>query len=242
MNYTWSHAFDELSDTFSSSGNQFNLGYTNAFLPSVDYSNAQFDNRHRIALAAIYNIPFARGLHGFAKRALDGWELAPVLTARTGAPYTIYDLTNDQLHRHARGRDPGDPGERQPNRYGRRERVRHLRLQHDQVSELPQPEIGLGRFWTVAGRFHGPRLFPHAGHLESRPGDVQVTRITERVTLQLRLEAYNLFNHSNLYVNWGSAYVVGGAGNITASYGNLPNTDPQQYENRNIQLGAKLIF
>ena len=34
-------------------------------------------------------------MHGAAKKCLDGWEFAPLLTARTGAPYTIYDLTND---------------------------------------------------------------------------------------------------------------------------------------------------
>jgi hypothetical protein len=30
----------------------------------VDYGNADFDNRHRIALSAIYEIPFARHMHG----------------------------------------------------------------------------------------------------------------------------------------------------------------------------------
>ena len=94
MNYTWSHAMDELSDTFSSSGNQFNLGYTDAFNPMVDYGPAQFDNRHRIAVSGIWDVPFTRSLHGAAKSILDGWELAPIFTARTGAPYTIYDLNN----------------------------------------------------------------------------------------------------------------------------------------------------
>jgi hypothetical protein len=73
-------------------------------------------------------------------------------------------------------------------------------------------------------------------------GVYKSVRFNERMSLQLRLEAYNLFNHSNLYVNIGSAYTVGGSGNITASYGLLPNTSPQLYENRNIQLGAKFVF
>jgi hypothetical protein len=43
-----------LSDTFSTSVNQFNLGYTDFTHPMVDYGNSQFDNRHRIAISAFY--------------------------------------------------------------------------------------------------------------------------------------------------------------------------------------------
>jgi hypothetical protein len=45
-------------------------------------------------------------------------------------------------------------------------------------------------------------------------------------------------------VNQGSAYIAGGAGNITASYGTPTNAliDGAVQENRNIQLAAKLIF
>ena len=63
-------------------------------------------------------------------------------------------------------------------------------------------------------------------------------------SLQLRLEAFNFINHSNLYVNEGSAYIIGGSGTITASYG-TPNTQllsGAAQENRNIQLAVKLIF
>ena len=62
--------------------------------------------------------------------------------------------------------------------------------------------------------------------------------------LQLRLEAYNALNHSNLYVNTISAYTIGGAGFITDSYGTPPNglLNGLVQENRNVQLGAKFIF
>ncbi len=63
----------------------------------IDYGPANFDNRHRIAVSGIWEVPFARNLHGPAKAILDGWELAPILTARTGAPYSIYDFTNDEF-------------------------------------------------------------------------------------------------------------------------------------------------
>jgi hypothetical protein len=64
------------------------------------------------------------------------------------------------------------------------------------------------------------------------------------MSLQLRLEAYNAFNHSNLYVNTGSAYTFGQSGVVTASYGTPPVAPLSGVleENRNIQLGAKFIF
>ena len=63
----------------------------------VDYGNSYFDNRHRIAISAIYAIPFGRNSEGLAGAVFGGWELAPVFTVRTGAPYTIYDETDDNF-------------------------------------------------------------------------------------------------------------------------------------------------
>lgn len=235
MNYTWSHANDELSDTFSSSGNQFNLGYTNAFSPMVDYGSAQFDNRHRIALSAVYDVPFARNLHGFAKKALDGWELAPVLTARTGAPYTIYDITNDN-YIYTRvaatqaipinGNLTGRPSEG-ANSFGIFD-FGKIAVDESYLN----PITGSADFGPWPSDFSGRDVFRSPGTWNLDLGAYKNTRITEHATLQLRLEAYNAFNHANFVVNTGSAYIAGGSGLITGSYEG----------NRNIQIGAKIIF
>jgi hypothetical protein len=61
----------------------------------------------------------------------------------------------------------------------------------------------------------------------------------ERVSLQLRGEAYNLFNHSNLYVDGTSAEVSGGT--IIAKRGSTGGGAAFD-ERRNVQLGIKLNF
>jgi hypothetical protein len=235
FNYTWSHTFDELSDTFSSSGNQFNLGYTNAFQPMNDYSSAQFDNRHRVALTAVYDVPFARGMHGVAKKVLDGWEFAPLLTARTGAPYTIYDLTNDNYIATrvaadqvipVNGNLPGRPLEA-ANSYGIFD-FSKIAVDENYLN----PITGSADFGPWPGNFTGRDYFHTPGTWNLNLGVYKNTKITERATLQLRLEAYNAFNHANFAVNTGSAYIVAGTGLVTGSYTG----------NRNIQLGAKIIF
>jgi outer membrane receptor protein involved in Fe transport len=242
MNYTWSHALDDLSDTFSSSYNQFNLGYTDFVHPMVDYGNSESDNRHRIALSAIWAIPYAHGMKGPAKYLLDGWEFAPVFTARTGAPYNIYDLTNtNYIYTRVaanqvipvNGNEYVNAG---PNTYD------ILDFSKIAVSEYVNPTTGDSDFGPFPANMTGRDYFHTPGAYTLDVGAYKSMRFTERMSLQLRLEAYNVFNHSNEYVNIGSAYTVGGQGNITASYGTIPNTTPQLYENRNIQLGAKFIF
>ncbi len=236
MNYTWSHAIDELSDTFSSSGNQFNLGYTDPFHPMIDYGNAEFDNRHRIAIGAVYNIPFARGMHGFAKRALDGWELAPIFTARTGAPYSIYDLTNTYGSFYTRvianqaipvnGNLSGRPSEG-TNSFGIFD-FSQINVNESYVNAV----TGDSDFGPWPSGMTGRDVFHAPGTFDIDLGIYKNTRITERASLQLRLEAYNAINHANFGVNTGSAYMYNDSGLITGSYSG----------SRNIQIGAKIIF
>ncbi len=57
MNCTSSHSLDDFSDTFSSSFDQFDLGYTDLVQPMVDYGNSEFDNRHRVTFGAITRLP-----------------------------------------------------------------------------------------------------------------------------------------------------------------------------------------
>jgi hypothetical protein len=242
LNYTWSHSMDDLSDTFSSSYNQFNLGYTDFTHPMVDYGNSEFDNRHRIAVSAIWAVPFAHGLKGPAKAFLDGWEFAPVFTARTGAPYTIYDLTNTNYIYTRVAANQVIPVNGNESVNAGPNSVDIMDFSKIAVSEYKNPMTGDSDFGPFPANMTGRDYFHTPGVFNLDLGVYKGVKLTERMSLQLRLEAYNGLNHSNEYVNIGSAYTIGGSGFITTSRGILPNTTPTLYENRNIQLGAKLIF
>jgi outer membrane receptor protein involved in Fe transport len=246
LNYTWSHALTDLSSTFSASEtpNGFNLGYTDLVNPMVDYGNAYFDNRHRIAISAIYAIPYAHGLKGPAKYLLDGWEFAPVFTARTGPPYTIYDITDDNFIYTRVAANELIPANGTEFQSGGTNSFNIFNFSKIPVSEYINPKTGDSDFGPFPANMTGSNYFHTPGIYNLDVGIYKSIRFTERMSLQLRLEAYNVFNHSNLYVNQGSAYIAGGAGNITASYGTPTNAliDGAVQENRNIQLAAKLIF
>jgi hypothetical protein len=77
-------------------------------------------------------------------------------------------------------------------------------------------------------------------------------RITETVRLQMRGEFYNLFNHSNLYVQTGGSFNNGGAADVSAGTdagyiipakrGSTPTTTGSLGERRFVQLGLRLTF
>ena len=239
MNYTWSHAIDELSDTFSASTNQFNLGYTDSFNPRLDYGDAEFDNRHRVVLSMVYAVPFFRHTSGIAKYLLDGWQFAPIFSARTGAPYSIYDLTNAEnvyprlMYPGALGLTSNVPRSLTgPNTY----QVFNI----TGATTYANPITLNSDFGPYPSDMTGRDIFRLPGTWNLDAGLYKETKISERVNLQLRLEAYNVFNHANFGVNISSAYIYGGSGVITGGYGLLPGGT--YGDNRNVQLGLKIIF
>jgi hypothetical protein len=94
FNYTWSHSIDNLSSSFSETPQTENLGLLDPLQPALDKGSADFDARHRIALSAVWQLPYAKRTRGFAKQVLDGWEVDPIVTARTGNPFTVFDSSS----------------------------------------------------------------------------------------------------------------------------------------------------
>ncbi len=229
-NYTYSHAIDDLSDTFSSSGNQFNLGYTDFQHPNIDKGSAEFDNRHRIAVSAIYDMPFFRHTHGVVKSIADGWELAPVFTARTGAPYSIYDLTNTNYIYTRVLLDQAMPAATRIANGA--DSYTNYNFANIATNSYMNPLTGDSDFGPFPANMTGRDAFKTPGTWNLDLGMYKNVKFGETRFLQLRLEAYNAVNHANYSINTGSAYVVGGAGNITGLYNGY----------RNVQLGAKFVF
>ena len=229
-NYTYSHSIDDLSNTFSSSGNQANLGYTEFQDPSFDKGSSQFDNRHRVAVAAIWNIPFAKNTHGLTRSVLDGWELAPVFTARTGAPYSIYDLTHYNggvvtrvvLDQAAPASTRIATGADQYTTYN---------FANIATDEYVNPIYGDSDFGPFPSNMTGRDAFKAPGTWNLDLGMYKSIKFTEGKMLQLRLEAYNADNHANYTVTTGGAYLSNG-GTVNGQYNGY----------RNVQLGAKFIF
>ena len=92
--YTWSHALDDSNDplTPEAGTGSFPVDSLNPNLTSR--GNSDNDIRHRAVVDFSYQLPFGKGQAylsgGFMGRALEGIQLAGIISAQTGHPYSIY--------------------------------------------------------------------------------------------------------------------------------------------------------
>jgi hypothetical protein len=251
VNYTWSHAIDNLSSTFFEAGTQniygnanitvnngnFVQGILDPFHPNLDRGNAEFDARQRLTISGVWDIPFKKT--GVANLFLGGWSLAPIFSARTGSPFSIFDSTfaaNYAPRAFFNGPVPNH-GSSNPQAVGAPNTYSYISFTNSQIDHYINRQFGASDVGAFPGNMSGRDAFTSPGFWNLDVGLYKNTKITERMTLQLRAETFNIFNHANLYVVGASAD-LGAQNYITACRGCTGST----YDRRNLQLAAKIIF
>src|SRR5262249_28766983 len=143
-----------------------------------------FDVRHRLSASYSYDVPLARG-----HRLLGGWQTFGVLSFQTGRPFTVAlrsDLDNSNTGRTNLG-------------FGANDRP-HI-VGNPNVSD-PNPA-----HWFNTAAFAVPPFgsFGNAGrNILEGPGSgtvdmslIKNTLVSERMNIQFRVEAFNLFDRAN---------------------------------------------
>jgi hypothetical protein len=240
-NYTWSHAIDNLSSVFSVSNNNFNLGLLDPFNPQLDRGDADFDIRNRFVLAGTWDIPFAKNTQGVTRRILHGWTIAPIFTAHTGAPFTLFDCSNGFAvcpRAMFNGSIPST-GSDNPAAAATPNTFVWINLPQGSVnSSYVNPIVNISDFGPFPANMSGRNAFRAPGAWNLNLGLYKSFQVTERYTLQLRGEMYNTFNHSNLMLV-GNDNDVSSTSFASVKRGVLPTG---LAERRNVQLALKLIF
>jgi hypothetical protein len=195
-------------------------------------------------MAGIWDVPGFRTGKGLAHQILGGWEIAPIFTARTGSPYSIFDGSNG-LTDYPRAGLLGPVG---PNGNSTRPSAgvnlfNYLTIPVNLIDHLTNPVYGYTDLPPFSPDMIGRNAFRAPGTWDLDLGVYKSFSLTERVRLQLRGEAFNLVNHSNLYVIGTSADLENapstGSYSITSCKGGCNGTI---LDRRNIQLAVKLIF
>ncbi len=216
--YTYSKALDDAS----------NLGEeVNPIDPSLSYGLSSFDLRHNFVVSYVYKLPFDT-LFRRANQWTQGWDLSGITHFSTGFPVTLYSYGDNSLL----GAEPNginNFGVDVPDYTGGPLDVNHNPRNGQPYINVSQFSINaLGTPGNVPRRFFsGPGLDNYDMAL------AKTVRLTESKTLQLRVEAFNVFNHAQFF---GPQAVNGNIGSPTFGY--VVNADPP----RLIQLGAKFLF
>ncbi len=218
--YTWSKSIDDASNFFTSAGDP-NFPQ-NSYNVAAERGLSNFDVRHRMSLSYSYELPFRKPGDGLVASLVNGWETFGIVTLQSGRPFTVAllsDIDNSGTGRSILGFGFND----RPNLVG-----------NPELSNRTTDQW----FNTAAFAFSSPGTFGNAGrNILEGPGYQNVnmsilknTRFNERVNLQFRAEAFNLFNHPNF--NLPDNFLG------SPTFGRITSArDP-----RHIQFGLKLLF
>jgi hypothetical protein len=81
--YTWSHDLDIGSDSNGggTASQPFNI--------KADYGNANWDIRHRFVGVLTYDLPSFKGRNRWVQKTLGGWQLNDIVNLQTGMPFNV---------------------------------------------------------------------------------------------------------------------------------------------------------
>lgn len=175
VNYAWSRSMDHGDETFGPSAfqNDQNL--------RAEYGPADYDQRHYLEGDFIYELPsLPKAPHWLG----GGWQVNGIATVHSGAPFTVICgcglYTNDGVGRPnaVPGVNPVPANKNVPN--------------GPELNRAAFSQIPFGTFGDVSrNSLYGP------GWVNLDSSFFKNFKLRELATLQLRVEAFNTFNHPN---------------------------------------------
>jgi hypothetical protein len=87
--YTWSKSMDDASDFSPTAQANDNSFAQNTNRPQAERAVSNFDIAHRVLVTGMWRIPFFHNFRGVSKKLLDGWSIQSVNLWQTGIPATL---------------------------------------------------------------------------------------------------------------------------------------------------------
>jgi len=216
-NYTYSKCVDN-SSSLGEEVIATNLSYT--------WALCSHDLRHNFVVTYHYDLPIAE-LFSRHDRLTDGWSLSGATRLSTGLPVTIYDNSDDSLL----GTNPNGVN----NNYLDRPNVApgRMSLNYD-PAKGPAFNTSLFSQETLGTLGNSPRRFFYGpGFINFDVAVLKVIPVTERKSLHIRAEAFNVFNQAQFF---GATSVNGTFG--SPQFGRIVSAMPP----RIMQMGIKFFF
>jgi hypothetical protein len=217
--YTFSHTFDsvQLDNTTTQGGaeDMTNLGR--------ERGQADFDLRHQFVTALVWQLRYYHGDHFLAREIANGWTISPIINIHSGFPFTVLNGKDANLT----GNSSAERAELAP---GQNPVLSNrTAAQWFNIAAFSQNPANLVNGVAVNGNsgrnmLRGPTF---------KDVDLAISRdfaFKEHLVLQLRADAYNVFNIVSL--NSPGATVGSATFGVTTSASAM----------RQLQLGLRLTF
>ena len=195
LNYTWAHSIDTASDGLDFVPNAAQPD--NSWNPHAERASSNFDVRQHLQWYFSYNLPKVETM----KWLTNGWALDGMFNFATGQPYTVHYLFEG---------DYNGSGEY----FGRPDIIRNPKIKHGiNIADggynlLDATAFAAPCTWDsvaggcVPGTQHpgneGRNAFNAPNFVNFDFSINKTTKLTERVTLKLEVDLFNIFNHPNL--------------------------------------------
>ena len=225
--YTWAKALNDFSESVS------NEAYyqTNPFNRNANYGPGTTNVPQAFKLSGTWQVPHF-DLHGATDKLLNGWAVAPLMTWRSGYPFSVMSGMDNSM-----SGDYVDRADFAPGATIAQARLSANRSHAALIQEYFNPaaftQNALGTYGNT-----GKNILVGPGYFDTDIALLKDTKIGERYTLQFRAEAFNAFNNVNFGqpdMFWSDSTVAGGPG----TFGQITSTsgDP-----RIMQFALKLLF
>jgi len=184
--YTWSKA---MASSLSGGTNDNSFVRPDQYNRQANYGPSSFDRRQALAVNYVYSAPKLPWGNAFTRLLTDGWQISGVFQAQTGAPFTPSFSVQGAGNQNITGSNT------EPARIGVVQGCKIYTGSSDPFNQLnpacffaPSPgSVGLE---SGVNFLNGPGLWN---------ADISIEKnfsIKEKATLQLRLDAFNAFNHT----------------------------------------------
>jgi hypothetical protein len=227
LSYTYSKSLDNAPGQGSGSDSSSGTPQDSTNL-KAEYGLSDFDARQRLVLSPVYQLPFGAGRqflqHGLIADVVGDWQVSGIFSHQSGRPFTVNDAASNTSGSYNNADRPNLVGN--PNAATSGGAPIHT-IQHwfntSAFALQPAGTFGNARRNSLIG--------PSFTDLDASL--VRSIPVRRELDVNLRLEAFNVLNHPNLYNPRTTAVSVG-----NSTFGQIQNT----YGQRELQGAVRFVF